>query len=205
MFGLRTRPKDVRIASFVLGLCIFSLMPTEAGYQDIGSLLARQSGIAERWQKRVSSAAANVQLATYSFGRPIGTSHPQLPSYHLASLDARDITGSITRSNPLVVPPPRYQAADFPKVDRTLKGDRLVVRPVAPENATPPADAKPEDPATSNSSVKGAKTASLPKAEPAPLDPELQEALNAPPLKQYDPSLSLETKPLEAPKRSGEV
>ena len=69
MFGLRTRPKDVRnFASFVLGLSIFALMPTEVGYQDIGSLLARQSGAAERWQKRVSSAAANVQLATYSFG-----------------------------------------------------------------------------------------------------------------------------------------
>jgi Cell Wall Hydrolase len=202
MFGLRTRPKDVRnFASFVLGLCIFSLMPTEAGYQDIGSLLARQSGAAERWQKRVSSAAANVQLATYSFGRPIGTSQPQLPSYQLASLDARDITGSITRSNPLVVPPPRYQASDFPKVDRTLKGDRLVVRAPAPADAPPPANAKPEDPATSNSSVMGAKTASLPK-EQAPLDPELQEALNAPPLKQYDLP---ETRPVEAPKLPGEV
>src|SRR5262245_20467316 len=190
MFGLRTRPKDVRnFASFVLGLSIFALMPTEAGYQDIGLLLARQSGMAERWQKRVSSAAANVQLATYSFGRPIGTSQPKLPSYQLASLDARDITGSINRSNPLVVPPPRYQAADFPKVDRTLKGDRLVVRPQAPEDTAQPVDAKPEDPATSNSSVKGAKTASLPP-KAAPLDPELQEALNAPPLKQYDKSLS---------------
>jgi len=202
MFGLRTRPKDVRnFASFVLGLCIFSLMPTEAGYQDIGSLLARQSGAAERWQKRVSSAAANVQLATYSFGRPIGTSQPQLPSYQLASLDARDITGSITRSNPLVVPPPRYQASDFPKVDRTLKGDRLVVRAPAPADAPPPANAKPEDPSTSNSSVMGAKTASLPK-EQAPLDPELQEALNAPPLKQYDLP---ETRPVEAAKRPGEL
>src|SRR5215470_2777663 len=170
MFGLRTRPKDVRnFASFVLGLCIFSLMPTETGYQDIGSLLARQSGAAERWQKRVSSAAANIQLATYSFGRPIGTSQPQLPNYQLASLDRRDITGSITRSNPLVVPPP--------------------------------ANAKPEDPATSNSSVMGAKTASLPK-ELAPLDPELQEALNAPPLKQYDLP---ETRPVEAAKRPGEL
>src|SRR6476619_8243384 len=147
MFGLRTRPKDVRIASFVLGLCIFALMPTEVGYQDIGSLLARQSGAAERWQKRVSSAAANVQLATYSFGRPIGTSSPQLPSYHLASLDARDITGSITRSNPLVVPPPRYQASDFPKVDRTLKGDRLAVQPPAPVDSSSPAGTRPEDPA----------------------------------------------------------
>src|SRR5215510_15120877 len=144
MFGLRTRPKDVRnFASFVLGLSIFALMPTEAGYQDIGSLLARQSGAAERWQKRVSFAAANVQLATYSFGRPIGTSSPQLPNYQLASLDKRDITGSITRSNPLVVPPPRYQASDFPKVDRTLKGDRLVVRTPAPVDAAPPANAKP--------------------------------------------------------------
>src|SRR5438105_3796451 len=49
MFGLRTRSKDVRIiASFVLGLCIFSLMPNEIGYQDIGALLARQSGAAEQ-------------------------------------------------------------------------------------------------------------------------------------------------------------
>jgi hypothetical protein len=207
MFGLRTRPKDVRIpASFVLGLCIFSLMPTEVGYQDIGSLLTRQSGAAERWQKRVSSAAARVQLATYSFGRPVGTSQPQLPTYHLASLDVRDITGSITRSNPLVVPPPRYQAADFPKVDRTLKGDRLVVLPPAPADVAPPADARPEDPASSNSSVKGAKTASLPpKADQTPLDPELQEALDAPPLQRYDLSLSLETRPASEPKRSGEV
>lgn len=207
MFGLCTRPKDVRnFASFVLGLSIFALMPTEVGYQDIGSLLARQSGMAERWQKRVSAAAANVQLATYSFGRPIGTSQPHLPSYRLASLDARDITGSINRSNPLIVPPPRYQAADFPKVDRTLKGDRLVVRPQEPVDAAPPADTRPEDPATSNYSVKGAKTASLPpKAENAPLDPELQEALNAPPLKQYDKSLSLESKPADEPKRLGEV
>jgi hypothetical protein len=123
-----------------------------------------------------------------------------VPSYHLASLDARDITGTITRSNPLVVPPPRYLASDFPKVDRTLKGDRLVVRP--PADAAPPAGARPEDPATSNSSVPGAKTAS---AGHAPLDPELQEALNAPPLKQYDPSLSPKNKPVGSPKRPGEL
>src|SRR5207237_271722 len=106
------------------------LMPTETGYQDIASLLARQPGVAERWQKRVFSAAASVQLATYSFGRPIGTSAPQAWSIRLASLDGRDfdITGSTPR-NPALQVPPRYQASDFPKVDRTLKGDRLVVRP----------------------------------------------------------------------------
>src|SRR4051812_42061116 len=198
MFGLRSRPKDARVASFALGLCVFALMPTEIGYQDIASLLARQPGVAERWQKRVFSAASNIQLATYSFGHPIGTSSPQAASYRLASLDNQgiDITGSVTR-NPLVAPPPRYHAADFPKVDRTLKGDRLVVTPPSPETAAP-AERAPatEDPATSNASVKGAKTAeTAPSVERAPLDPELQAALSAPPLGQYDPSLSLETRP----------
>src|SRR2546421_5216084 len=160
MFVLRSQPKGVRFASFGLGLCVFALMPTEIGYQDIASLLARQPGVAERWQKRVFSAAGTIQVATFSFGRPIGTSSPQTATYRLASLDNQgiDITGSVTR-NPLVAPPPRYHAADFPKVDRTLQGDRLVVK--LPAETVAPTERAPatEDPATSNSSVKGAKTA----------------------------------------------
>ena len=193
----RNRPKGARFAPFGLGLCVFALMPTEIGYQDIASLLARQPGVAERWQKRVFSAASTIQLATYSFGRPIGTSVPHTATYRLASLDNQgiDITGSVTR-NPLTQPPPRYQPSDFPKVDRTLKGDRLVTaRPETPA----PANAAPslEDPSTSNASVAGAKTAAAPAAERAPLDPELQAALSAPPLAQYDISLSLEAQPLD--------
>jgi cell wall hydrolase len=197
MFVLRNQPKGARVASFGLGLCVFALMPTEIGYQDIASLLARQPGVAERWQKRVFSAAGGIQVATFSFGRPIGTSSPQTATYRLASLDNQgiDITGSVTR-NPLVVAPPqqRYQAADFPKVDRTLKGDRLVVRAPPPEETAVPAERAPaiEDPATSNALVRGAKTAdTAPSVERAPLDPELQAALNAPPL---DMSLTLESK-----------
>src|SRR5215475_12370413 len=117
MFVLRSQPKGARFASFGLGLCVFALMPTEIGYQDIASLLARQPGVAERWQKRVFSAASTIQVATYSFGRPIGTSSPQAALYQLASLDNRDIgiAGAVTR-NPLLKPPPRYAASDFPKV-----------------------------------------------------------------------------------------
>ena len=139
MFVLRNHPKGARFASFELGLCIFALMPTEIGYQDIASLLARQPGVAERWQKRVFSAVSTIHVAAYSFARPIGTSSPQIASYRLASLDNQgiDITGSITR-NPIVVAPPRYQAADFPKVDRTMKGDRLVVAPPATEQTPRP-------------------------------------------------------------------
>jgi spore germination cell wall hydrolase CwlJ-like protein len=196
MSVMRNRPKGARFASFGLGLCVFALIPNEIGYQDIASLLARQPGVAERWQKRVFSAASTIQVATYSFGRPIGTSAPQSVSYRLASLDNQGIgiTGSVTR-NPIAQAPPRYQASDFPKVDRTLKGDRLVTAP--PESAAP-AEAPPsQDPSTSNSSVMGAKTAAAPLPEPAPLDPELAEALSAPPLAQYDVSMSLEAQPLD--------
>jgi spore germination cell wall hydrolase CwlJ-like protein len=197
MSVMRNRPKGARFAPFGLGLCLFALIPTEVGYQDIASLLARQPGVAERWQKRVFSAVSTIQVATYSFGRPIGTSTPQSVSYRLASLDNQgiDITGSVTR-NPLVQAPPRYQASDFPKVDRTLKGDRLVTAP--PETATPTETAPSNQDPSSNASAMGAKTAAAPPpAVPAPLDPELQEALRAPPLAQYDVSMSLEPQPLD--------
>jgi spore germination cell wall hydrolase CwlJ-like protein len=202
MLGVRNRPKSARFAFFGLGLCAFALTPTDLGYQDIASLLARQPGVAERWQKRVFSAAATIQVATYSFARPIGTSSPQPGLYQLASFEnpalgnGRDITGAINR-NPLAQAPPRYQASDFPRVDRTLKGDRLVIAP--PPEATPADNApKSEDPATSNALVRGAKTAdAVPAVDHLPLDPELQAALSAPPLPQYDVSLSLEARPLD--------
>ena len=183
MSVMRNRSKGARFAPFGLGLCVFALIPTEIGYQDIASLLARQPGVAERWQKRVSAAASTIQVATSSFGRPIGTALPQPPTYLLARLDNQgiDITGSLTR-NPITKAPPRYQASDFPKVDRTLKGDRLVIvrpEPAAPANVAP----SNEDPSTSNALVAGAKTAAaMPPAAKAPLDPELAEALKAPPL-----------------------
>ncbi len=122
------------------------MTPTEVGYQDIASLLARQPGVAERWQKRVFSAVSTIQVATYSFGRPIGTSSPQAATLSVGRFEPHsDITGSLPRHS--VVQPPRYQAADFPTVDRTLKGDRLVthrrraardrVARAAPNAATP--------------------------------------------------------------------
>src|SRR3979490_1024586 len=141
------RPKGTRFPHTGLGLCLFAMIPTEVGYQDIASLLARQPGVSDLWLKRVFSAASTIQVATYSFGRPIGTSTPQPVSYRLASLENQgiDITGSGT-PNPIVQPPPRYQASDFPKVDRTLKGDRLVNAP--PETPAPAegAASAPQDP-----------------------------------------------------------
>src|ERR1700716_3549874 len=114
MFVLRNQPKGARFASFGLGLCVFALMPTEIGYQDIASLLARQPGVAERWQKRMFSAAGTIHVATFSFGRPIGTASPQTATYRLTSLDNQgiDITGSATR-HPVLEEPLRYYAPRF--------------------------------------------------------------------------------------------
>jgi spore germination cell wall hydrolase CwlJ-like protein len=197
MSVMRNRPKGARLASFGLGLCVFALIPTEVGYQDIASLLARQPGVAERWQKRVfASAVSTIQVATFSFGRPLGTATPQAAPYRLTSLDNQgiDITGSVTH-NPLVQPQHRYQPAEFPTVDRTLKGDRLAA--VAPEPLPAQGNATKEDSFPTNASVMGQKTAAaIPAKEPVPLDPELAEALKAPPLPQYDVSMSLEPKPL---------
>src|SRR4051794_15574699 len=194
MSVLRNRPKGARFAFFGFGLCVFALIPNETGYQDIASLLARQPGVAERWQKRVfASAVASIQVATFSFGRPIGTSARGSATFQLASLDNQgvDITGSVTR-NPLLQPPPRYQPSDFPRVNRALKGDRLAdPNPEITEPANPPASN--EDPSTSNASVMGAKTAAA-----VPLDPELAAALNAPPLPQYDVSSTVEIPPQDA-------
>ena len=95
MFVLRNQPKGARFASFGLGLCVFALMPTEIGYQDIASLLARQPGVAERWQKRVFSSAGNIHVATFNFGRPIGTASPQTATYRLASLDNQASTSPV--------------------------------------------------------------------------------------------------------------
>jgi spore germination cell wall hydrolase CwlJ-like protein len=205
MLQLCSRPRSAQFAFFGLGLCGFALTPTEIGYQDIASRLAQQPGVAERWHSRVFSSVDTIHVAAYSFIRPIGTAAPKAPTYQRVSFNpGTDITGSIPR-NSVIQTPPRYQASDFPKVDRTLKGDRLVVAP--PPQAAAPVVTVPakEDPATSNASVRGAKTAEGKRpAARVPLDPELAEALSAPPLPQYDISLSLEAQPLQDLKSSSD-
>jgi spore germination cell wall hydrolase CwlJ-like protein len=198
MLVLRNRPRSAQFAFFGLGLCGFALAPTKVGYQDLASRLAQQPGVAERWHSRVFAAVDTIHVAAYTFSRPIGTAAPQPPTYQRVSFRPdNDTTGSIPR-NPAVQTPPRYQASDFPKVDRTLKGDRLIVAPPVPEAAAPADIAPKEDPAASSPIVRGAKSAenAVPAAR-APLDPELAEAMNAPPLQQYDISMSLEARPLQ--------
>ncbi|MBN8966856.1 MAG: cell wall hydrolase [Rhizobiales bacterium] len=186
MFGLRNRLRGARFAPF--SFVIFALVPNSLGYQDLGALLTHQPGVAERWQQHTfASSRRAMRVASFNFPRPIGTDVPETASYRLASLDtaSADITGALGR-HPLGEPLRPLQAADFPQVVRTLKGDRLqVVAPqAAPAEQPANEDLAPDD----NASVQGAKTADAlpPLAEPAPLDEELQAALSSPRLPQYD-------------------
>lgn len=198
MSVMRNRPKGARVASFGLGLCVFALIPNQTGYQDIASLLARQPDVAERWQKRVvASTVSSIQVATFNFARPIGTtSSLQSASFNDEGFDPL----GMLRRNPILRPPKRYEAADFPVVDRSVKGDRLAVLSVSPAlpGLNPPddelLDSGPEEPSghivptvPSDLSPKGTKSADADAA----LDPELTDALNAAPLAQYDSGVAL--------------
>ena len=198
MFVLRNQPKGARFASFGLGLCVFALMPTEIGYQDIASLLARQPGVAERWQKRVFSSAGTIQVATFSFrpsdrnllaaNRDLSAGQPRQSGHrHHGISDAQS-----ARRAAAALSGRRFSQGRSHAERRSPRRDAAACGNRSPAERAPAT----EDPATSNASVKGAKTAeTAPSVERAPLDPELQAALSAPPLPQYDMSLSLETKP----------
>lgn len=188
MYVLRNRSHGAGRGLFALALCAFGLAPNEIGYQDIVALLARQPGVAERYQKNlIASPFGTIHAATFSFSRPIGTDVPQPASYRLASLDPRslDITGSIA-ADPLGKNAGRVPERIFPEVDRSGKGDRLQVQRPA-DTEVVPADAATDEAAPAAEEFQAsAKTASL----DAPLDPELDAALKSAPLPQYGASAS---------------
>jgi len=183
MFVLRNHLTGALFASFGAGLCLFALMSRETGHQDTASSPAHRSSVSKRWQERAPAGTSPIHLAVYSPPAPVRTLVPQVETYRDARLDngdVSDITGSIPR-NRVLQTPPRYQASDYPKVDRTLKGDRLVTfapsQTVAPPEIVAPAVPAPEDPSRSNSSVFGAKSVEAPSA---PSDPDVTVAASQP-------------------------
>jgi spore germination cell wall hydrolase CwlJ-like protein len=171
MFRVRHRSSGARLAPFCFGLCVFALLPTQTGYQDLAALLARQPGVTERWQQQtIPQAFRSIQVATFGFSRPIGTEMPESTPYLLASLS--EMPGQLARAltrRALGEPVRPLQPSDYPVVNRALKGARLVlpVRPALPDDAAPDAPAD-----------RTAQTAAL--------DAELSAALSAPPLPQYE-------------------
>jgi len=125
-------------ASVAVGALLLTFLPERSGFQDLGALLARQPGVAKRWQQHlIASPFGTIHTAMFSLPRPIGTAIPHPPIYALANFDPADITGSIGKQ-PLGDGTAPLQ---FPKANRNAKRDSLISRPREPLPPLPPAAA----------------------------------------------------------------
>jgi hypothetical protein len=121
-------------APFWFSAFFLALMPTSIGYQDLAALLAQQPGVSQRWRDHlIASPFGTIERATFSYGRPIGTSVPL--GYQTVNFDP----GAAAANSWQIDAPLNATSAEpveYPTVNRRLKGDRLPVHtPAAP--ATP--------------------------------------------------------------------
>lgn len=127
MRNARRGPKRAP-AFFGLAVPVLALMPTSIGYQDLGSLLARQPFVIEHVRAHlIASPFGTIHAATFSFPRPIGSGITPPGGPVLASLNPydADMSGGFDSRRffgAVETEPKRV----FPTVDRSAKGDRLV-------------------------------------------------------------------------------
>ena len=236
----RRGAKGATSASFGLASLMYVLTPTGIGYQDLASLLAQQPAVAERWRQHlIASPFGTIHAATFSMPRPIGTAIPDTPGYRLASLDPRGRDGdpasaaggfrlaSVDPRDPGIVgtlpsgrPGGRRDAVQpplvFPSVDRSGKGDRLVVprrrpsleaEPAAPSDAdTGPRVAEPADDNELQAEILAAiHTDGVRAAAVVSAHDEIEAAVRFEPFPQHDIALSLELDPQVAGEEPGEI
>jgi len=120
-------------APFWFSAFFLALMPTSIGYQDLAALLAQQPGVSQRWRDHlIASPFGTIERATFSYGRPIGTSVPL--GYQTVNFDP----GAVAANTWQIDAPLNATSAEpveYPTVNRRLKGDRQPVlnAPAAPE------------------------------------------------------------------------
>ena len=126
-------------APFWFSAFFLALMPTSIGYQDIAALLAQQPGVSQRWRDHlIASPFGTIEPATFSYGRPIGTSVPEPLGYQTVNFDPTAVAANSWQIDaPLNAT--SAEPVEYPTVNRRLKGDRLPVL-----NTTPAAPAAPE-------------------------------------------------------------
>jgi hypothetical protein len=122
-------------APFWFSAFFLALMPTSIGYQDLAALLAQQPGVSQRWRDHlIASPFGTIEPATFSYGRPIGTSVPL--GYQTVNFDPSAVAANAWQIDaPLNAT--SAEPVEYPTVNRRLKGDRLPVNmpaaPAAPE------------------------------------------------------------------------
>jgi Cell Wall Hydrolase len=124
-------------APFWFSAFFLALMPTSIGYQDLAALLAQQPGVSQRWRDHlIASPFGTIERATFSYGRPIGTSVPL--GYQTVNFDP----GAVAANSWQIDAPLNATSAEpveYPTVNRRLKGDRQPVlnTPAAAPEALP--------------------------------------------------------------------
>jgi len=199
MAASRVRMMGASSAPFWFSAFFLALMPTSIGYQDLAALLAQQPGVSQRWRDHlIASPFGTIEPATFSYGRPIGTSVPL--GYQTVNFDPSAVAANSWQIDaPLNAT--SAEPVEYPTVNRRLKGDRLPVHtPAAPETLpqlqpvnAPPAAAPLQPRPVAPSFILPLKSADEidsvpPMAQPAQLPP------SAPVLQLSDteqPSVSL--------------
>ena len=184
-------------ARFWLSAFCAALMPTSIGYQDLAALFARQPGVSQRWREHlIASPFGTIEAATFSYGRPIGTTMPQPPGYLLVNFDPSSVDATAwSIAQPLTARPAAQIA--YPTVNRRLKGDRL------PSSNTTPAPGEPESlPQLQPIDAPPASPPVQPPAMPATPRPKDAEAPDAaPPVAQMDAANVAQSRAVSPPER----
>jgi spore germination cell wall hydrolase CwlJ-like protein len=193
MMANNVRPKGLFALPFGLSIFIFAVTPSQIGYQDLGSLVARQPAVTAHWRQHIrASAFGTIHAATFSFSRPIGTTMPQPLSHRLASLDPRMVMPAPWDDS--FVEEDEPQQLQFPTVNRSVKVDRLpVLNPSQPALETakaeeaPVASSAPAEPVTTPVAEPAATAA--PPTEVASVDPSQPVVTTS----EEQPAAALET------------
>src|SRR5258707_1187981 len=118
-------------------LSAYFLFPGVIGSQELTALIARTPAVAELGHFGViASPFGTIHAANFTMPRPISAAMPASLGYALAGLDSTnaDITGSIRERilGDMMVELSQGLPA-VPKMERRLKGDRLVATPAEPD------------------------------------------------------------------------
>jgi hypothetical protein len=158
--------------------------------------MAQQPAVAARWRQHLAASPfGTIHAATFTLPRPVGTGMFEPPRYQLASLEPIDVTGSIDPAARFSVPRAKIQ---FPTIDRTRKGDRLIPAPAesaAEKPAGMPAVAESEPLPDIQIQFEMAIRAEANALPPAVKTDELEAAVRAEPFLEFDVSMSLELAP----------
>ena len=204
MTASRVRTKGASSAPFWFGAFLLAAMPTSVGYQDFAALVRQHVGLSQRWRDHlIASPFGTIEPATFTYGRPIGTSVPAPPAYRTVNFDpaAVDAGANVWR----IDAPLNVQVAAplaYPSVNRRLKGDRQ------PVHIEPPAAAAPEPlpqlervdvPALPMPAAPAVAPAEPQPIAPAPLPPPMLHLKNADAVDAVPPLAQPAHLPPEAP------